>query len=111
MLSASPLSSAPLAASPDSGIAYAIGVSATGLAGGVTVLEGTGVTVNVTGLFASGVAGSVAVQCSANVSVEGVAAFGRVGQVLVWGPIRPDQNPSWAGISPVQNPSWTPIAA
>jgi hypothetical protein len=34
-----------------------------------------------------------------------------VSNVLVWGNITPNQNPSWAQVSPGQNPNWTQIAA
>ena len=54
--------------------------------------------------------------------VEGVFALGRIGGVLIWLPVSPNQNPDWVNVdanqtpdwdnvAPVQNPDWTDVAA
>ena len=62
------------------------------------------------------------VNAGADVPVAGLEATGSVGQVLVYGRIVPNQNPSYSEETPVQSPgyseetpsqspSWTRIAA
>jgi hypothetical protein len=41
--------------------------------------------------------------------VAGVSATGRVGQVLVWGPIRPDPGNGWTNIEPSDTTGWTDV--
>ncbi len=46
-----------------------------------------------------------------SVPVTGVQAQGRVGRVLIWSKINPNQNPNWQQVNDVQTPNWMPIAA
>jgi|TARA_R100000951_G_scaffold9367_1_gene8314 hypothetical protein len=95
---------------------------ATGAVDSVTVVQGTGVSVSVTGSTATGNVGAVTITNKNNFSVTGVAATGLSGGVLVWGPIvpsqsssfsqiTPSQSSSFSEISPSQDPDWTNIAA
>tara|TARA_R110002020_G_C16277399_1_gene771570 strand:- start:162 stop:533 length:372 start_codon:yes stop_codon:yes gene_type:complete len=95
---------------------------ATGAVDSVTVVQGTGVNVSVTGSGATLVVGSVTTNNANNFSVTGVAATGLTGGVLVWGPIvpvqsssfsniTPSQSSSFSEVSPSQDPDWTNIAA
>ena len=95
---------------------------ATGVVDSVTVIQGTGVNVSVTGSGATLIVGSVTTNNANNFSVTGVAATGLTGGVLVWGPIVPSQSSSFSNItpsqsssfsevSPSQDPDWTNIAA
>jgi|TARA_R110002012_G_scaffold14069_1_gene59089 hypothetical protein len=95
---------------------------ATGAVDSVTVVQGTGVSVSVTGSTATGNVGAVTITNKNNFSVTGVAATGLSGGVLVWSPIvpsqsssfsqiTPSQSSSFSEISPSQDPDWTNIAA
>ena len=95
---------------------------ATGAVDSVTVVQGTGVSVSVTGSTATGNVGAVTITNKNNFSVTGVAATGLSGSVLVWSPIvpnqsssfsqiTPSQSSSFSEISPSQDPDWTNIAA
>jgi len=95
---------------------------ATGAVDSVTVVQGTGVNVSVTGSGATLVVGSVTTNNANNFSVTGVAATGFTGGVLVWGAVTPSQSSSFSNItpsqsssfsevSPSQDPDWTNIAA
>ena len=95
---------------------------ATGAVDSVTVVQGTGVNVSVTGSGATLVVGSVTTNNANNFSVTGVAATGLTGGVLVWGVVVPSQSSSFSNItpsqsssfsevSPSQDPDWTNIAA
>ena len=95
---------------------------ATGAVDSVTVVQGTGVSVSVTGSTATGNVGAVTITNKNNFSVTGVAATGLSGGVLVWSPIVPSQSSSFSQItpsqsssfreiSPSQDPDWTNIAA
>ena len=95
---------------------------ATGAVDSVTVVQGTGVSVSVTGSTATGNVGAVTITNKNNFSVTGVAATGLCGGVLVWSPIvpsqsssfsqiTPSQSSSFSEISPSQDPDWTNIAA
>ncbi len=95
---------------------------ATGAVDSVTVVQGTGVSVSVTGSAATGNVGTVTITNKNNFSVTGVAATGLSGGVLVWSPIvpsqsssfsqiTPSQSSSFSEISPSQDPDWTNIAA
>jgi len=95
---------------------------ATGAVDSVTVVQGTGVSVSVTGSTATGNVGAVTITNKNNFSVTGVAATGLSGIVLVWSPIvpnqsssfsqiTPSQSSSFSEISPSQDPDWTNIAA
>ena len=68
-------------------------------------------TVNVTGVAATGSVGTVTTVAKAVVSPTGIAATGQVGQVLVWGSVVPNQNPNYTTTNPTQSPNWTDIAA
>lgn len=58
-----------------------VGLEATSAVGAVTVVEGSGIVVNLTGLSATGSVGDVAVIGDSSVTVSGVAATGSVGEV------------------------------
>ena len=62
-------------------------------------------------LQATGSIGSVVVRIPKSASVTGVQGQGRVGKVLIWSKINPNQNPNWQQINDVQTPNWLPIAA
>jgi hypothetical protein len=80
------------------------GLTATGNVGSVTVETVT--FVFVTGVEATADVGDATVVAKGNVYPAGLQATGNVGQVLVWGTIVPNQNPSYTPIAPTQTPSW-----
>jgi hypothetical protein len=41
--------------------------------------------------------------------VAGVSATGQAGQVLVWGPIRPDPGNDWTDVDPSGTNIWTDV--
>ena len=53
----------------------------------------------------------VSATIAAPVAVTGVYGTGYVNQLLVWGIIDDDQDPSWTGVTDTQDPNWTDIAA
>jgi hypothetical protein len=64
----------------------------------------------------------VQVSIGAIATVTGVSATGRTGQVIVWGPIKPDPGNDWTDVTtpditdwtevnPGAGDIWTPIAA
>ena len=57
-------------------------------------------------LAATASVGSVTVTVDAIIDVTGVSATGSVGQVLVYGRVVPDQNPTYTEITPSQSPTW-----
>ena len=85
----------------------------TGSVGSVTVVEGTGVTVTVTGLAGTSAVGSVTVTEGSGVTVEvtGETATGAISSVLIWSIVDTSQTPSWSAVSTSQTPTWTDIAA
>ena len=95
---------------------------ATGAVDSVTVVQGTGVNVSVTGSAATASGGAVTITNKNNFSVTGVSATGLTSSVLVWGlitpsqtssfsNITPSQTSSFSNITPSQTPSWDDIAA
>ena len=56
---------------------------------------------------AQGQAGQVTPTGDAIVNVTGVEGTGEAGQVLVWGRIVPNQNPSYNPVTPSSTPSWS----
>ena len=81
------------------------GVSGTGQVG--SVVASIPKDVSVTGVSATGQVGSVTVTAASNVFPDGVSGTGKTSQVLVWGPIVPNQNPSYTPITPSSTPSWS----
>ena len=79
--------------------APATGIAATGAVGTVTVVEGTGIDVDVIGVSATGPVGTVTIIGGATVSVTGVSATGLVKPVLVWGRIAPNPGTVWTEIA------------
>jgi hypothetical protein len=57
------------------------GLAASGVVGSVAVVEGTGVTVSVTGLVSSGSVGSTTVEGNSSVTAGGIAGTGGIGQI------------------------------
>jgi len=56
---------------------------------------------------AQGQAGQVTPTGDAFVNVTGVSGTGEAGQVLVWGRIVPNQNPSYNPVTPSSTPAWS----
>ena len=101
------------------------GQSATGAVGTVTTVQNVDYTV--TGQSATGAVGTPTVELSLTVLPSGVAstgavgtpeiltpvpsvyAIGAVGQVIVWTPVSPDQNPGWTPVDDSQATDWTPV--
>ena len=84
---------------------YNQNVAFTGLASGlgsVTVVQGTGVTISVTGVAGTGAVGTVGFSFSGSVVPTGVSGTGAVGTALVRG---------WNTIDDSQTPNWVEIAA
>jgi len=81
------------------------GVAATGVVSSVGV--GVFITVNAIGSKGTGQVGSANVELNAIINVTGVSATANTAQVLVWGAIVPNQNPSYNPINPSSTPSWT----
>jgi hypothetical protein len=79
------------------------GQSATGAVGNVTVL--TTQLIVPTGVASTGAVGDVDVLTP----VPSVYAIGKVGVVIVWTPITPDQNAGWAPVDDSQSGAWTPV--
>ena len=82
----------------------------------------TSLPVELTGVSSTGSINSVTIVAEANLTLTGVSATADTAQVLVWGGIVPNQNPSynpinpsstpsWADESPSQSPGWDDIAA
>jgi len=69
-------------------------------------LGSVSITINVTGVEATGAVGTVSVVAKAVVSPTGVSATGYIGNVLVWGQIVPNQTPNWQNINDSQTPGW-----
>lgn len=89
-------------------------VSFTGITssvGSVTLVEGSGVTVTVTGLVATSAVGSVIIGEGVGVAVTGNSVTVSSGGVNVWSLVDTSQTPNWTEISTSQTPSWTDIAA
>ena len=89
-------------------------VSFTGLSGSVSsVVVSIDSEVDVTGVSGTSAVGSVTVVQGEGITVEltGVAATGSAGVINIWGSISDSQTPSWTAISDSQTPSWTEIAA
>ena len=96
------------------------GLEATAGVGSVTVEVRA--SVNVTGVEGTGEVGTATVTAGSDVPVTGLEMTSSVGQVLVYGSIVPNQNPSYSEETPVQSPgyseetpsqdpTWTRIAA
>ena len=77
------------------------GIGATSGLGSVTVSEGTGVDVAVTGSSAIGRVGVVTATGEIQIQLTGLSATGQVGQVapFAWNPIVPDQTANWVEIA------------
>jgi len=83
----------------------------TGSVGSVTFVEGSGVTVTVTGLAGTSAVGSVTIEEGVGVTVTGNSVTVSSGGVNVWSLVDTSQTPSWTEASTSQTPSWTDIAA
>jgi hypothetical protein len=80
--------------------------------GSVTVVEGQGIDVPVTGVSATSAVGAIdSVTGDARVFPTGVEGSGEVQRVLVWGNIVPDPGTTWNDIDPSSGTIWTEIAA
>ena len=75
---------------------------------------GVSVSVSITGVAATGAAGSV-VQLGVEVAVTGISATGDVGDVTIqlsgYESIVPNQDPGYSPENPNQTPTWVTIAA
>jgi hypothetical protein len=74
------------------------GVYGTNQVGTVSIIQGSGVTVNPTGVQATGYTGNETVVAKARVTLIGVSASITVNSVLVWGNIPDGQNPNWTEV-------------
>jgi hypothetical protein len=83
----------------------------TGAVGSVTVVEGSGVTVTVTGLAGTSSVGSVTIGEGTGVTVTGNSVTVSSGGVNVWSVVVTSQTPNWSEISTSQTPNWSDIAA
>ena len=83
-----------------------------GAVGSVTVTQGSGVTVTLSGNSAGATAGNVTVTDGTGVSVgvTGESATVSTSGVTVWGNITPSQSPSWSGVTVSQSPSWATVS-
>lgn len=76
--------------------------------GSVTIVEGVGVTVVVTGISSTITLATVSIPDQV-IGVAGVSGTLTLGAYVQWGSIIPSQTPSWAQVSPSQSPGWTEI--
>jgi hypothetical protein len=79
------------------------GQSATGAIGTVSFVQSS--TIAVTGVSSTGAVGGVEVLTP----VPSVYAIGKVGVVIVWTPITPNQNAGWTPVDDSQSGGWTPV--
>ena len=92
---------------------YESDVAFTGLTSALgTATALAGVLVSVSGLAAVTSEGSVTIVdgSGATIALTGFAASG-LGSVNIWSAIDPSQTPSWTSETPSQSPNWTEIAA
>jgi len=62
-----------------------------------------------TGQSEVGQVGTLTVVAGANVTPTGAVAFGRVGNVIVWGPVIPVPGTDWTGVGPNPGTSWAGV--
>lgn len=88
-------------------------VGFTGLSGSVgSVVVAIAEEIDVTGLAGTSAVGSVTIGQGEGITVEltGVAATGSAGVINIWGSINDSQTPNWSAISDSQTPSWSAVS-
>ena len=67
-------------------------------------------TIQVTGLETTSSVGSPTIVSKATVTLTGLVANTNTPQVLVWGIVDDNQDPSWTGVNDSQSPSWGSVS-